>query len=184
MIVRIIASLFFLFVLYSCLEDSKVTKKHKNQSRTKTINFVSNARGCTSFRVYKFNKTYDTAIVINGKRKKLKLSKKWQNFKLSQTNSNILNVKIKTFNRSVDTTKQHDVHFCNDVMLIRGLKVTNKWKALKGTVKLRISKDSLRLNPVGNPYYKMDLQLKNIMINNHYINNLEFKNVKVGEIFG
>src|SRR5690606_38592645 len=103
------------------------------------------------------------------------LSTTEQTFNLSDMNENDLKVEVSRYSGYADK------YYCNDIILDTD-ELISIWKGSKGTVKIKITQDSLG---VDSSYYKIniiiqDIELKNESEDKINIRYLEFNDVFVG----
>jgi hypothetical protein len=166
-------NLFLIIVLvFLC---SKVNAQQKNN----TVEVLSNlaARGCGDFKVLrkvKFNGKENTFLILDFSSKKIKLTKKFQSFKLE--NSSLVSGLVEILN-----TDKED-NYCTDALSINVKKIESI-KLESGKVKVRKISEEKALIKYGHTPYRVDVILENASFKYgekfYMIEKIEFKNVLV-----
>lgn len=146
------------------------------------MKFTGEAKGCSSFIVYKLNDSKDESISVAGDRDALNLTTDEKSFDLQTINTNDLKVEIKRFDSDASA------YYCDDIA-DNDLEIISTWTGIKGTVKIQIVEDSIGINPIGEPEYIINVTLEKIDFQNNNdkkvsIDNIEFKEVYVGWLPG
>jgi hypothetical protein len=152
------------------------------ENKKPDLKFTGEAKGCSSFVVYKFNGSINESIAVTGIRDSLNLTTSEKSFDLQTVNSNNLKIEIKRFDG--DASGYH----CDDIA-DNAPKVISTWTGINGTVKIQIVQDSIATNPQGKPEYKISVILEKVNFQNDndknvFIDNIEFKEVYVGWLPG
>jgi hypothetical protein len=154
----------------------------KKENIKPDLDFTNESFGCASFIVYKANDKNDATVAVIGDRQNLNLNSIEQTFKLSNMSVSDLQVEVRQFS---DNGKYY---YCNDVPSEAG-EILSTWTGTEGTVKIRITQDSLWINQIGDYEYKINVIIEDVTLKNEYgkkisIDYLEFKEVYVGWLPG
>ena len=158
---------------FSCNKDKVITDFTGST-------FTTQAGGCGTFFVYRFNVDEELAITVRGERDALNLSTDEQIFDLENTAG--LDVAVLQFNKAASDS------YCNDVIINGAPQIINSWEGINGTVSIQITEDSIYFSEY-ELIYKVSIKVEEVEFidsdgNTQEVDAVEFSNVNVGWLPG
>ena len=162
-----------MFVLLgsACSDDDD---QAPTQPDTEAITFTdpANSGGCVDFQFYHYSDDREYGLLLSGDTADLDLTADWQSFDLAEGNDGRLTLELYEFSQPVDA------FFCDDVLEAKENPI-QEWRAERGTVRLRIARQS-----TGAGTYEIDVVMLDVMVGELQLDRLERSNVEVGWIPG